>query len=570
MRSHAVAAPWPVQAESIVVTKSGGDLLRDPLLNKGVAFTAEERLAFGLRGLLPGGEVSLEAQTRNEFEVITAKESPQAQLLHLAQLLDQNEQLFYRVLCDNLAQLMPVVYTPTVAWATRNFGKSYRPRRGLWLTPAHRGQMVDVLRATIAGRAVSLLVVTDNESILGIGDQGAGGIAISIGKLSLYTAGAGIPPSATLPVSLDVGTSNEALLDDEGYVGWRAPRLRGDAYDGFIDEFVTAVREVCPGALVQWEDFRKDSAERILARHRSSLPCFNDDIQGTGAVALAGILSACRITGCELEDHRIVVYGAGAAGLGIARQLRNALRLAGLSDESLHERLAVLDSRGLLVDDLPIAEDYKRELAWPVELANRLGLDTPGRRSLEAVVHAFRPTVLIGTSGQAGSFSEVVIREMAMQTERPVVMPFSNPTECAEASPADIVRWSDGRALIATGSPFPALDYDGRRIAVGQGNNVFIFPGLGLGALLARAGEISDTHVSSAAIALARHVSDDELERGQLFPSVDRLREISREVATAVISCIFEERGAAVDYTAIRAQVDTAMWRPHYPRYRLP
>ncbi len=565
MARTGVFAPWQRQGEPLAISKTGYDLLRDPLLNKGAGFSDEERTTFGLHGLLPAAVQSLADQARNEYRVIAAKGSPPERFLHLSELMSQNEHLFYRVLNEHLNDLMPVVYTPTVAWATRNFGRAYQTRRGVWLTPDHSGQMAEVLRTAVAERQIRLIVATDNESILGIGDQGAGGVAIAIGKLALYTAGAGIPPSATLPVSLDVGTNNQELLDDPAYTGYRQPRLRGADYDAFVDEFVEAVRVVCPGALIQWEDFRKDAAARILERYRGQIPSFNDDIQGTGAVALAAVLSANRISGMALGDHRIAVYGAGAAGLGIVRQLRNALRNAGFSDAEQMERVAALDSRGLLVTDQEIREDYKRELAWPPELAARFGIGS--ERDLETLVRLYKPTVLIGTSGQPGSFSETIVRTMAEHCSHPVILPFSNPTEYAEGLPEDILRWSDGTALVATGSPFPAVTYQDRTIRIGQGNNVFIFPGLGFGALLGQPSQITDTHVTAAAMALADHVSPEELAAGQLFPNVDRLREICREVAVAVVDCILEERGEQLPRERLRSEVESLMWRPEYPHY---
>ncbi len=567
MTRTGIFAPWRRQGEPVAISKTGYDLLRDPLLNKGIGFSDEERTTFGLHGLLPAAVSSLADQARGEYQVIAGKGSPAERFLHMSELMSQNEHLFYRVLGEHLNDLMPIVYTPTVAWATRNFGRAYQTRRGIWLTPGHSGQMEEVLRMAVGERNIRLIVATDNESILGIGDQGAGGVAIAIGKLALYTAGAGIPPSATLPVSLDVGTNNQQLLDDPAYTGWRQPRLKGADYDAFVDEFVAAVSAVCPGALIQWEDFRKDAAARILNRYRSQVPSFNDDIQGTGAVALAAVLCANRITGMSLGEHRIAVYGAGAAGLGIVRQLRNGLRNAGITGAALDEAVAALDSRGLLVSDQDIREDYKKELAWSPALAEKFGMGDPAARDLETLVRQYKPTVLIGTSGQPGTFTEVIVRQMAENTPRPVILPFSNPNDYAEAAPEDVIRWSNGMALVATGSPFPAVDYAGTQYQIGQGNNVFVFPGLGFGALLGQPKEITDTHVTAAAMALADHVSADELAAGQLFPAVTRLREICREVALAVVVCILEERGEPIDRERLRGEVEALMWRPEYPHY---
>ncbi len=462
---------------------------------------------------------------------------------------------------------MPIIYTPTVAEATRNFSQVYRRARGVWLTPDFRGRMARVLRDAAGEEPVRLIVATDNESILGIGDQGAGGMAICVGKLALYTVAAGIPPAATLPVSLDVGTDNQALLEDGMYVGWREPRLRGAEYDDFIEEFVEAVASVFPKALLQWEDLRKDIALGVADRYRARLPSFNDDIQGTGAVALAGLLSSARVTGTRLSEHRVVVYGAGAAGLGIARQIRAAMQIEGLSATQSLERVAALDSRGLLVTDHEQREAYKRDLAWPPALAQSFGLGASSARGLDSVVEAFRPTALIGTSGQRGSFTEAIVRSMAGHCARPVILPMSNPSDLSEAVPADLLRWTDGRALVATGSPFAPVEVNGRVVSIGQGNNVLVFPGLGLGVLLGGIRAVTDEMLTAAAYTLAGKITDAELASGMLFPAVTRLREVSAAVAAAVIA---NSRGAAVTDPPAAALVDAVaarMWVPRYEEY---
>jgi malic enzyme len=559
--------PWPVQTGTVATAKSGIDLIRDPLLNKGTAFTPEERERLRLNGLLPSYQISMDNQARRIEDALDQAATPFAKYLELSALQDRNEHLYYRVLQDHLEELMPIVYTPTVADATRNFSHVFRRARGIWLTPAFRGRMARVLADAVGDRPVRLIVATDNESILGIGDQGAGGMAICVGKLALYTVAAGIPPSVTLPVSLDVGTGNPELLADDMYIGWRAPRLRGAEYDAFIDEFVDAVRSVCPGALLQWEDLRKDIALRVLERHHSRLLSFNDDIQGTGAVAVAGVLSACRLTRATFAEQRIVVHGAGAAGLGIARQLRAALRATGLSVDEVTARVAALDSHGLLVDDHPQRDAYKQELAWPAALAARHGLGDPDQRGLEAVVRAIRPTVLVGTSGQPRCFTESVVRTMAGHCERPVILPFSNPTDQSEADPADVLRWTEGRALVATGSPFAPVPFGGRQVRIGQGNNVLIFPGIGLGALLAGAPSISDEMLSAAALTLAGKVTESELASGMLFPAVSRLREVSCAVAAAVIRVARGEPPDSPASAALLTDVEAAMWIPRYSSY---
>jgi malate dehydrogenase (oxaloacetate-decarboxylating) len=557
--------PWDYSAQ-LPVRKRGYELIQNPLLNKSSAFTSEERKALGLQGILPTQENSIEEQARRAYPRISRLERPLDKYMALAALQDRNEHLFFRVLCDHLEEFMPIVYTPTVGQASSNFSQVYMRGRGLWITPEMRGNIREVMQNALSQRYVSLLVVTDNEAILGIGDQGAGGMAISVGKLALYTACAGIHPGSVLPVSLDVGTDNQKLLNDSLYLGWRQPRLRGKEYEELLDEFVTTIAECYPGALVQWEDFRKDNALRVLDRYREVVPSFNDDIQGTGAVALAGIYSACRIKKEKLSEQRIIISGAGAAGLGICRQIRAGMELEGLSKDEAAGRLAVFDSHGLLVEDREIPDTYKREMAWTVKQAADSGLADPAGRDLLNVIKTYKPTVLLGASGQAGAFNEEIVRAMAANVERPVVLPFSNPTSISEAVPEDVMQWSKGRALIATGSPFPAVEYNGQTTEIGQGNNVFIFPGIGLGALLSETVVISDAMISASAKALAEAVTDGELDRGLLYPSVSRLREVSAQVAVAVMKqAAVEGRCAGGD--DFEKRVEAAMWLPRYPDY---
>jgi malate dehydrogenase (oxaloacetate-decarboxylating) len=536
-------------------------------LNKGTAFTERERSELALHGLLPHEVNTITQQERRIYGAIEKISDPLGKYVALSELQDRNEQLFHHVLSTHIEALMPIVYTPTVGLATQNFSQVFRRGRGVWITPNFRGRIAEILQSAASGREIRLIVATDNESILGIGDQGAGGMAIAIGKLALYTAGAGIPPGQTLPVSLDVGTDNPALLEDPLYLGWRERRLRGPEYDALIDEFAVAVAEVFPDALLQWEDFRKDKALAILDRHRQTVLSFNDDIQGTGAVALAGLLAALKITEAPLTDQRILIHGAGAAGLGISRQIRAALQTAGLAPKDASARIGVLDSHGLLVEDRFIQDAYKRELAWPVALAERIGLGDPEARGLERTVERFAPTVLIGTSGQAGAFGEALVRGMADAVDRPLIMPFSNPTDRSEARPEDLLEWTGGRALVVTGSPFPPVRLQERTVHVGQGNNVFIFPGLGLGALLAEASLVTDGMVSAAAEALANCVREEELAAGLLYPAVDRLREVSREVALGVARRAAEEGVAARSAETVGQIIDEAMWSPVYAEY---
>jgi malic enzyme len=549
----------------ISTDKRGKELIHDPLLNKGSAFTAKERDELGLHGLLPPMQNTLEQQARRAHNSLLRLTEPLDKYVGLSAIQERNEHLFYRILMDHMTEYMPIVYTPTVGLATQNFSQVFQRGRGVWINPGMRGKIADVLRTTMGEHDIRLIVATDNESILGIGDQGAGGMAISVGKLALYVAGAGINPAATLPISLDVGTNNEALLEDDLYLGWPERRLTGQAYDEFIGEFVDAVREVFPNALLQWEDFRKDNALEILEHHREDILSFNDDIQGTGAVALAGLFSGLRISGGQLSEQRIVIHGAGAAGLGIARQIKAALAETGLSARDIHQCLAVLDSRGLLVDDQPMSDAYKTELAWEAELANKYNLTDPMHRQLEDVVANYKPTVLIGTSGQAGAFTESMAKTMMSVTERPIILPFSNPTDRTEATPSDLLHWTDGKALVATGSPFEPVNYGGRLYKIGQGNNVFIFPGLGLGALLANSSVVTDDMVSAASQAVANAMTEQELEDGMLFPEIARLREVTKQVGRAVAGKAIADGFANATEASVEEALENDLWQPDYP-----
>ena len=541
-------------------------MLRDPRLNKGTGFSALERQQLGLEGLLPIQIKSQSHQAQRIYEQLQSESDDLQKYVLLSALLNRNQHLFYRVLRDHLEELMPIVYTPTVGIAVQRFSRVFQGGGGVWITPDMQGRMSDVLRDIVAERDIRLLVVTDNESILGIGDQGAGGMAISVGKLALYTAAAGIDPEQALPVSLDFGTDNEELLADEQYLGWPARRLRGSAYLALVDEFVAAVQTTMPTALVQWEDFRKDNALTILDRYADRLPSFNDDIQGTGAVVLAGLTSALRIKKERLADQRIVIYGAGAAALGVVRQIRAHLKERGVAAAEQTAAVAVLDRNGLLVDDGRIAEPYKRELAWPPALASAHGLEDPKARMLYDVVRRYRPSILVGLSGVGGAFDERVVREMAAHVERPVIFPSSNPSANSEAKPADLYAWTDCRCLVAAGSPFRDVECGGRTFRVGQGNNVFIFPGLGLGALAVRAQKITGSMTSAASKSLAAQVTDQELEAGLLFPAVSRLRTVSFNIAVAVARQAVAD-GVALESTAIESKISAAMWEPDYPEY---
>lgn len=550
----------------IEVSVRGTELLADPILNRGTAFTHEQRRQLGLEGLLPNHVSTFEEQLERAYGNISRKTLPLERYIGLSELKARNATLFFRLLAEHVEEFLPVIYTPTVGDAAQNFSRIFRRSWGLWITPDHQGHIDEVL-ANAPYDDVRLIVVTDNERILGLGDQGAGGIAIPVGKLELYTVAAGISPAQVLPVSLDVGTDNSALRGDHLYAGWRGQRLRGPQYDALVEEFVEAVRGRFPDALLQWEDFKKANAFDLLGRYRKRLLSFNDDIQGTAGIALAGILAAGRISGTPLARQRVLIMGAGAAGIGIGHLLRDAMRREGLDGDELTRAVAVLDSRGLIVEGSPSAEGYKAEFAWPRELVAGAGLTPDQSNGLHACIEALRPTVLIGTTGQPGAFDESAIRAMAGSCERPVIFPFSNPTSKSEACPADLLAWTDGRALMATGSPFEPARFGDDTMHVAQGNNAYIFPGVGLGALVVRAREVTDSMFSVAARTLADQVDDAGLERGALFPPLARIRELSaliaRAVATEAVSAGVAAEGA--DAPSLE-QIEAMMWVPEYHR----
>ncbi len=544
---------------------TGPEILGQPLLNKDAAFTERERDELGLRGLLPWRVATIEEQVALELEHLRRKADDIEKYIGLTALEDRNETLFYRLLLDHLEELAPIVYTPTVGEACRRFSHVLRRSRGVWITPDDVGRIPELLRNS-RKPGVRLIVATDNERILGLGDQGAGGMGIPVGKLALYTAGAGIAPHLTLPVSLDCGTDNDDLLTDPLYLGYPKPRLRGAEYDAFIDAFVHAIREVYPHAVLQWEDFKQHNAIRLLDRYRTALPSFNDDIQGTAAVVVAGILAALRRGGEMVAGQRLVFLGAGAAGLGIARLLSQVMRRSGIAEDDIRAAIAMVDSRGLIFDGREDVDEDKRPFALPRAALARYGFPPASRHDFHAVIRQVAPTILIGTSSTPGAFDEDAITQMAAQARSPIIFPLSNPTSKAEATPADVLRWTGGRALVATGSPFGPVDVAGTARQIGQANNVFIFPGVGLGAVVARAREITDSMFLAAADTLAGLVPPDRLAAGALYPPVADLRRVSRAIAIAVAEqareCGVAHPEAPKD---VAAAVAAAMWTPSYP-----
>lgn len=546
------------------VALTGYQLLDNPMLNKGSAFSEGERREFGLLGLLPSHPSTMAEQLIRVYENYKRKATDLERYIFLVSLEDRNETLFYRLLQEHITEMMPIIYTPTVGAGCQSYSHVFRRPRGLYISYPQRDE-IDLILDNAPGTEPSVIVVTDGERILGLGDLGVGGMGIPVGKLSLYTLCAGVNPRMTLPILLDVGTNNQELLDDPLYLGWRHERIRGQVYDDFIEAFVKAVMRKFPKVLLQWEDFAKNNASRLLERYADRLCTFNDDIQGTGAVTLAGLLAAMKSTGAKLGEQTTIILGAGSAATGISSQIVTAMMADGLTEEESRARLWLIDSRGLVHTERTGLEPFKQKFAQPIARVAGWEQVEAASYSLMDVVRNVRPTILIGTSAQAGAFTKEIVQEMAMHAERPVILPLSNPTSKSEATPSDIIEWTDGRAIVATGSPFPEFNYGGRKIRTGQCNNAFIFPGVGLGVIASGARRVTNEMFVVAARVLAEFSPALKVIGAPLYPSLENVREISRRVAVAVgreaqLSKLAEE----TTQEELERLVELNMWTPNY------
>jgi len=533
-------------------------LLHDPSLNKGTAFTAAERDALGLHGLLPPRISTQQQQVQHVINNVRRKPNNLERYLYLIGLQDRNEQLFYKALIDHLEELSPIVYTPTVGLACQEYSNVYRRPRGLSITRYDRGRIKEVLQ-NWPGKDVRVIVVTDGERILGLGDLGSNGMGIPVGKLSLYTACAGIDPAACLPVMIDVGTNNNELWSDPQYIGLPEPRLEGEEYDALIDEFMAAASEIFPNVMIQLEDFGNKNAFRLLARYRDQYCMFDDDIQGTASVALAGLYSALRMIGGKMTEQRLVFLGAGEAALGIGSLVASAMVQQGLSEEEAIERCWFVDSKGLVVESRTDLVEHKRHFAH----------DFPFHRDLLDVVEAVKPTAIIGASGQPATFTPEILTAMARLNSRPIVFALSNPTSQAECTAEEAYRHTKGRAVFASGSPFPKVEMEGQTFVPGQANNVYIFPGVGLGVMASEANRVTDEMFAAAAKCLDEQVSKEDFEKGRIFPSLSRIREVSAAIALTVAKVAFARKLTMMkEPSNLPGYIKAKMYDPVYQPYK--
>ncbi|EGQ9918991.1 TPA: NAD-dependent malic enzyme [Vibrio parahaemolyticus] len=551
----------------LYIPYAGPALMATPLLNKGSAFSAEERSSFNLEGLLPETTETIQEQVERAYQQYKSFESDMDKHIYLRNIQDTNETLFYRLVQNHISEMMPIIYTPTVGAACENFSNIYRRGRGLFISYPNRDRIDDLLN-NAANHNVKVIVVTDGERILGLGDQGIGGMGIPIGKLSLYTACGGISPAYTLPIVLDVGTNNPQRLADPMYMGWRHPRITGPDYDAFVEEFIQAVQRRWPDALIQFEDFAQKNAMPLLERYKDRICCFNDDIQGTAAITVGSLLAACKAAGTQLSKQRITFLGAGSAGCGIAEAIIAQMVSEGISDEKARSQVYMVDRWGLLQEGMPNLLDFQQRLVQ--KHSNTKEWENEGNGfSLLDVMRNAKPTVLIGVSGAPGLFSQEVIEEMHKHCKRPIVFPLSNPTSRVEATPNDIIRWTNGEALVATGSPFDPVVHEGRTYPIAQCNNSYIFPGIGLGVLAVNAKRVTDEMLMESSRALATCSPLAINGRGALLPPLEEIHLVSKKIAFAVAKKAIEQ-GVALEITdeALNDAIDQAFWQPVYRRYK--
>ncbi len=546
------------------------DILRDPILNKGTAFSLQERDEFALHGLIPTTVETLEQQVVRCLDAYSAKEDPLEKHIYLRALQDRNEVLFYRFIIDNLVHILPIIYTPVVGQACEMFSHIYRQPRGVFLSYPERDKLDSIIQNIASTRSTKVIVVTDGERILGLGDQGAGGLGIPIGKLSLYTSCGGIHPSNTLPIILDVGTNNKERLDDPEYIGWRHARISGKEYDDFVDQFVQSIKRHMPHVLLQFEDFAQQHAYPLLERYKNQLCTFNDDIQGTASVAVAAILAATRVTNTPLKEHRVALLGAGSAGCGISEQLVHAMMNQGLSEEEARSRFYLVDRYGLLHDEMTDLLPFQKGFVRSSTSLQNWKLEKKGEITLTDVINNAQPTILLGVSGQPNQFKEAMIKTMLSYCERPIIFPLSNPTSRAEAIPQDLLNWTAGKALIATGSPFEPVVINGHKIEIAQCNNSYIFPGVGLGVVAGQAKRVTDLMMMAAAVALSELAPAIRTGEGRLLPELNSIREVSQHIARAVIlQGIKEGHIEPMNNNKIDDSIKRTMWTPQYEPYVL-
>lgn len=551
----------------LYIPYAGYTLLELPLLNKGSAFTEEERSTFNLHGLIPHIIESIEEQSQRSYQQYSSFNNAINKHIYLRNIQDTNETLFYHLIENHLSEMMPIIYTPTVGEACQRFSDIYRRHRGIFISYPDREHIDDILQ-NVSKKNVKVIVITDGERILGLGDQGIGGMGIPIGKLSLYTACGGISPAYTLPITIDVGTNNQQLLNDPIYMGWRQPRITGDEYYAFIDQVINAIKRRWPKALIQFEDFAQNNAMPILQTYRNKICCFNDDIQGTAAVSVGSLIAASRAAGKQLKDQVVAFLGAGSAGCGIAEQIVAQMVAEGLTDTEARARVYMVDRFGLITENQPNLRDFQRKLAQRADIIADWA-DMGEVISLLDVVRNAQPSVLIGVSGQPGLFTEEIIKTMHAHCDRPIVMPLSNPTSQVEAVPADIIQWTEGKALIATGSPFAPVNYHGKIYEISQCNNSYIFPGIGLGVIACGATRITDSMLMASSNALADcspMLIDPEAD---LLPSIDEIQKVSKIIAFKVAKAAMEaEVAPLINDELLQKCIEENFWKPEYRRYK--